>query len=132
MKPVHGEPLDDFSEVLAYAEDDASMAYLYDFFTQDLAARVEKEREFIPPGFEDLLGDDSVLDYVWLWIKDPGANGFRQYLRDGEFSEAEVNAAFIAKREEWGMNTPPHLEWLKDDGFDESTLSVAQDMVEDK
>ena len=71
------------------------------------------EREYVPEGMEGLLADDSLDDYVWLWIKDSGPNGFRQYLRDGGYPEAEVAQAFLWARTEWGMNTPPHIAWLK-------------------
>ena len=94
------------------------MDYLYDFLDQDLVDRVRTEREYVPDGLEGLLADDSLDDYVWLWIKDPGPNGFRQYLRDGGYSEAEVSQAFLWARTEWGMNTPPHVEWLKADGYE--------------
>ena len=66
-----------------YAQLEDALDYLYDFLDQDLADRVRAEREYVPAGLEGLLADDSLDDYVWLWIKDPGPNGFRQYLRDG-------------------------------------------------
>ena len=72
-----------------------------------------REREYVPDGMEGLLADDSLDDYVWLWIKDSGPNGFRQYLRDGGYPEAEVAQAFLWARTEWGMDTPPHVAWLK-------------------
>ncbi|MGX9136743.1 hypothetical protein [Corynebacterium striatum] len=78
-----------------YAQLEDSMDYLYDFFDQDLESRVRTEREYLPESLQDLLGDHTVLDYIWLWIKEPGPNGFKQYLRDGEYSEAEVEEAFL-------------------------------------
>ena len=110
--------------IYEYAEDDASMDYLYGFFDKDLKGRLETERQFIPEGLEDLIGDNSLLDYIWLWIKDAGPRGFRQYLFDGGYAESEVIEAFLAKRQEWGMNTPPHLEWLAQDGFDVASLKT--------
>ena len=101
-----------------YAELEDAMDYLYDFLDEDLADRVRAEREFVPAGLESLLADDSLDDYVWLWIKDSGPNGFRQYLRDGGYSEAEVRQTFAWARSEWGMNTPPHIAWLKEDGYE--------------
>ena len=101
-----------------YAELEDAMDYLYDFLDADLADRVRAEREFVPAGLESLLADDSLDDYVWLWIKDSGPNGFRQYLRDGGYSEAEVRQPFAWARSEWGMNTPPHIAWLKEDGYE--------------
>lgn len=100
-------------DVLDYANSPDSMDYLYDFLEADLPARLAERAEFVPPGFEDILADDTPLDHVWLWIKEPGLNGFRQYLRDGGFDDAEVARAYAACREEWGMNTPPQLEWLE-------------------
>ena len=105
-----------------YAELEDAMDYLYDFLDEDLADRVRAEREFVPAGLESLLADDSLDDYVWLWIKDSGPNGFRQYLRDGGYSEEEVAHAFLLARTEWGMNTPPHVEWLKEDGVTPPTF----------
>ena len=90
-----------------YAQLEDALDYLYDFLDQDLADRVRAEREFVPAGLEGLLADDSLDDYVWLWIKDSGPNGFRQYLRDGGYPEAEVAQAFLWARAGWGMNTPP-------------------------
>jgi len=101
-----------------YAELEDAMDYLYDFLDEDLADRVRAEREFVPAGLESLLADDSLDDYVWLWIEDSGPNGFRQYLRDGGYSEAEVRQTFVWARSEWGMNTPPHIAWLKEDGYE--------------
>lgn len=92
-----------------YAQLEDALDYLYDFLDQDLADRVRTEREYVPEGMEGLLADDSLDDYVWLWIKDSGPNGFRQYLRDGGYPEAEVAQAFLWARTEWGMNTPPHI-----------------------
>ena len=100
-----------------YAQLEDALDYLYDFLDQDLADRVRTEREYVPEGMEGLLADDSLDDYVWLWIKEPGPNGFRQFLRDGGYGEDEVKEAFLLARTEWGMNTPPHVEWLKEDGF---------------
>lgn len=57
---------------LEYAQLEDSMDYLYDFFDEDLEARVRAEREYLPESLQDLLGDHSVLDYIWLWIKEPG------------------------------------------------------------
>jgi hypothetical protein len=110
--------------IYEYAELDNSMDYLYEFFDKDLKDRLDIERQYIPEGLEDLIGDNSLLDYVWLWIKDTGPRGFRQYLFDGGYVEPEVTEAFLAKRQEWGMNTPPHLEWLAQDEFDEQSLKV--------
>ena len=101
-----------------YAQLEDSMDYLYDFFDHDLESRVRTEREYLPESLQELLGDHTVLDYIWLWIKEPGPNGFKQYLRDGEYSEAEVEEAFLWTRNEWGHNTPPHIEWLKADGYE--------------
>lgn len=101
-----------------YAQLEDALDYLYDFLDQDLADRVRTEREYVPDGLEGLLADDSLDDYVWLWIKDPGPNGFRQYLRDGGYSEAEVTQAFLWARTEWAMNTLPHVAWLKADGYE--------------
>ncbi len=101
-----------------YAQLEDGLDYLYDFFDADLEERVRAGRELLPEGMEDILGDHTLEDYVWLWIKEPGPNGFRQYLRDGGYGEAEVKEAFLLARTEWGMNTPPHVEWLKEDGFE--------------
>lgn len=110
--------------IYEYAELDNSMDYLYEFFDKDLKDRLDTERQFIPEGLEDLVGDNSLLDFIWLWIKDTGPRGFRQYLFDGGYEESEVTEAFLAKRQEWGMNTPPHLEWLEQDEFDAESLKV--------
>src|SRR5699024_6384242 len=82
--------------IYEYAEDDSSMDYLYDFSDQDLKHRLDEERQFIPEGLDDLIGDNSLLDYIWLWIKDAGPRGFRRYLLDGGYEESEVMAAFLA------------------------------------
>ena len=52
-----------------YAQLEDALDYLYDFLDQDLADRVRAEREFVPAGLEGLLADDSLDDYVWLWIR---------------------------------------------------------------
>ena len=101
-----------------YAQLEDSLDYLYDFFDTDLEERVRAGRELLPEGMEDILGDHTLEDYVWLWIKEPGPHGFRRYLRDGGYDEAEVEEAFLLARAEWGMNTPPHVEWLKEDGVE--------------
>ena len=31
---------------------------------------------------------------------------------------AEVRQTFAWARSEWGMNTPPHIAWLKEDGYE--------------
>lgn len=100
-----------------YAQLEDGLDYVYAFFEQDLEQRVRAGREFIPAGLEDVLGDDSLEDYLWLWFTDPGPRGFRQYLRDGGYSEREVDSAFHYCRSEWGMNTFPHAAWLREDGF---------------
>ncbi|WP_296133001.1 hypothetical protein ACKFRM_02190 [Corynebacterium sp. YSMAA1_1_D6] len=105
-----------------YAQQTEGLDYLYDFFEEDLESRVREGREFLPAGMEDILGDHTLEDYVWLWIKEPGTNGFRQYLRDGGYSEEEVAHAFLLARTEWGMNTPPQVEWLKEDGVEPPTF----------
>lgn len=105
-------------EAFEYAHLEDGLNYLYDFFEEDLEERVRAGRELLPAGMEDILGDSTLDDYVWLWINEPGPNGFRQYLRDGGYTEAEVGEAFLFARTEWGMNTPPHVEWLKEDGFE--------------
>lgn len=48
-----------------YAQLEDSMDYLYDFFDQDLESRVRTEREYLPESLQDLLGDHTVLDYIW-------------------------------------------------------------------
>ncbi|MDO5033099.1 hypothetical protein [Corynebacterium sp.] len=101
-----------------YAHGEDALDYLYDFFEEDLEQRVRAGWESIPEGMRDILGDHTIEDYVWLWVMEPGKNGFRQYLRDGGFTEAEIREAFAAARAEWGMNTPPHVAWLKDEGFE--------------
>ena len=68
-----------------YAQLEDGLDYLYDFFEEDLEERVRAGRELLPAGMEDILGDHTLEDYVWLWIKEPGPNGFRQYLRDGGY-----------------------------------------------
>ncbi|MGO2426461.1 MAG: hypothetical protein ACTH7R_08935 [Corynebacterium flavescens] len=100
-----------------YGQLEDSLDYLFDFFDQDLAQRVHASREYVPAGMEEFLGDNSLEDFVWLWVKEPGANGFRQYLRDGGYDEAEVAQAFLECRTEWGMNTLPHIEWLHERSF---------------
>lgn len=104
-------------EAFEYAGLDNALDYLYEFFDKDLAQRVAENKEFVPAGLEDVLGDNDLYDYVWLWIKEPGPNGFRQYIRDGGYPEDEVKEAFLLRRDEWGRNTPPHVEWLEEDGF---------------
>lgn len=101
-----------------YAHDPDSLDYLYDFFDEDLADRVRAGREFVPEGLEDVLGDNTLEDYVWLWVKEPGPNGFRQYLRDGGFDDIDIKHAFFDCRTEWSMNTLPQLEWLAEDGYE--------------
>lgn len=101
-----------------YAHLEDSLDYLFDFFDQDLAQRVREGREYVPEGMEEFLGDHTLEDFVWLWVKEPGANGFRQYLRDGGYTEAEVTQAFLECREEWGMNTLPQIQWLREQGFE--------------
>ncbi len=103
-------------DAYTYAELADAMDYLYDFFDQDLASRVRAERAFIPEGLESALADDSLLDFVWLWIKDPGPNGFVQYLRDGGFDEEEIRTAVAARRQEWAIDNPPHVAWFLADG----------------
>ena len=73
-----------------YAQLEDALDYLYDFLDQDLADRVRAEREYVPAGLEG----------------------------DGGYSEAEVSQAFLWARTEWGMNTPPHVAWLKADGYE--------------
>ena len=101
-----------------YAQLEDGLDYLYAFFDEDLEERVRAGRELLPEGMEVILGDHTVEDFVWLWIKEPGPRGFRQYLRDGGYDGAEVSEAFLFARTEWGMNTPPHVEWLREDGVE--------------
>lgn len=103
-------------EAFEYAGLEDGMDYLYDFFEQDLPARVAEESEFVPAGLEDVLGDNTLLDYVWLWIKDPGPRGFRSYVAAGGYLPAEVDEALVWRRNEWGFDTPPHIYWLARDG----------------
>lgn len=49
--------------------------------------------------------------------KEPGVIGFWQYLRDGAYSEAEVAQAFLECRTNWGINTLPDIEWLRERGL---------------
>src|SRR5690625_7835752 len=98
--------------IYEYAEGDASMDYLYGFFDKDLKDRLETEHQFIPEGLEDLIGDNSLLDYIWLWIKDAGPRGFRKYLFDGGYAESVVIEDFLAMRKVWGLTTQSHLDWL--------------------
>lgn len=109
-------------DALTYAGLEDSLDYLYAFLDSDLLARIKDELRYIPAGMEDFLLDDSLEDFVWLWFKDSGANGFRQYLADGGFDTAEVEQAYVFCRAEWGMNTPPQVEWLREDGFDLSPI----------
>ncbi|WP_293773113.1 hypothetical protein [uncultured Corynebacterium sp.] len=99
-----------------YAGEPDAMEYLYDFFDEDLPAVVRANRELIPEGLEDLLAEDSLEDYVWLWLKDRGRNGFLQYIIDGGFSEDDVREAHAFRIKEWAIDNPPHVTWFREDG----------------
>ena len=105
-------------DAFEYAQLEDGLDYLYAFFEEDLEERVRAGRELPPEGMEDILGDHTLEDFVWLWIKEPGPNGFRHYLRDGGYDESEISEAFLLARTEWGMNPPPHVEWLREDGVE--------------
>ena len=49
-----------------YAQLEDGLDYLYDFFDEDLEERVRAGRELLPEGMEDILGDHTLEDLVWL------------------------------------------------------------------
>lgn len=113
-------PSDAAAAAFEYAEADAAMDYLYDFFDVDLTDRVRADRALVPEGMEDLLAAHSLEDYVWLWLKDTGPNSFWQFLLDGAADEdyqiEDARWALGMRLKEWAMDSPPHIAWFKEDG----------------
>ncbi|APT93574.1 hypothetical protein CPHO_00925 [Corynebacterium phocae] len=103
-------------EAYNYAALDDSMDYLYAFFEQDLARCVAENRELIPEGLEYLLAEDSLEDYVWIWLKARGPNSFYQYVMDGGYPEVESRQAYDYRVKEWAIDNPPHVTWFREDG----------------
>lgn len=117
---------DSLAVAIDFAADEAAMDYLYDFFDQDLADRVRRDREFVPEGLEDLLAEDSLEDFVWLWLKDTGDNSFLRFVLDGaadnDFSDADAAEAVRLRLREWSLDSPPHIAWFKEDGAEVPTI----------
>ena len=117
---------DSLAVAIDFAADEGAMDYLYDFFDQDLADRVRRDREFVPEGLEDLLAEDSLEDFVWLWLKDTGENSFLRFVLDGAadnaFSDADAAEAVRLRLREWSLDSPPHIAWFKEDGAEVPTI----------
>lgn len=107
-------------DAYTWAGREDGLDYLYDFLDHDLDSCLKDEQALLPPGLGDLLASDSLDDYVWLWLKHPGERGFKAYIASGsdDFLEIEVDRAFAARIQEWGIDNPPHVTWLREDGYE--------------
>lgn len=106
-------------DAYAWAGGEKGLEFLYAFLEQDLEACLEDERALLPQGLEDLLASDSLEDYVWLWLKHPGPRGFKAFIATGaDFRDIEVDRAYATRVQEWAIDNPPHVTWLREDGYE--------------